>query len=469
MVFSSLFFIYVFFAVFLVFYFKVAHGIKAKNAVIIIFSLLFYAWGDPAYIVLLLCSTILNYVSGRLIDMYRDKFMAKFVFGLSLVVNIGMLMVFKYTGFIMENINSIFSLDLYVPDIKLPIGISFYTFQAMSYTIDCHWDSVKVQKNYFRFLMYISLFPQLVAGPIVRYSDIEDELSDRTSTMEDISDGITRIIIGLAKKAILADSLYPIVQNFFDKKDISTLSVVSTWYAVILYAMYVYFDFSGYSDMAIGMGRIMGFHFNENFNYPFLCKDVTEFWQRWHISLGSFFRDYLLYIPVFGKRIPTLNLFIVWFCTGLWHGASWNFVLWGLYFGVFIYIERLIGKKRMKKIPAVVKHIFNKIVIVVGFGIFYFENLKNLGTFFGNLVGLNHNAFIDETIKASFVNNIFLIVAALIGCFPVKNLFKTDDDSSELKIASFGTLRIAYTVVLLAVSTILLVDSTNSPFLYFRF
>ncbi len=469
MVFSSLFFIYVFFAVFILIYFFVAKDIRSKNAVLIIFSLVFYAWGDPSYVVLLLFSTLINFLAGQLIEQYRDRKPAKLFFGMAMFTNIGMLMLFKYTGFIIGNINGLFGTHIPDPGITLPIGISFYTFQAMSYTVDCYWDSVKVQKSYFRFLMYISLFPQLVAGPIVRYSDIEEELTDRKSTSADISDGITRIVIGLAKKAVIADSLYPIVQNFFDRKDLSSISVAATWYAVILYAMYVYFDFSGYSDMAIGMGRIVGFHFNENFNYPFLCKDVTEFWQRWHISLGSFFRDYLLYIPVFGKRIPTLNLFIVWFCTGLWHGASWNFVLWGLYFGVFIYIERLIGKKRMKKIPAPVKHIFNKIVIVIGFGIFYFENLSSLGTFFGNLVGFNGNALIDETVKTSFVNNIFLIAAALIGCFPVKNLFKITDESSTFKIASVGSLKIAYTVILLAVSTILLVDSTNSPFLYFRF
>ena len=217
------------------------------------------------------------------------------------------------------------------------------------------------------------------------------------------------------------------------------------------------------------MGRILGFHFNENFNYPFLTRDVTEFWQRWHISLGSFFRDYLLYIPVFGKRIPTLNLFIVWFCTGLWHGASWNFVFWGLYFGIFIYIERLVGKKRMKKIPLAVKHIYNKIVIILGFGIFYFEDAHKLLDFFRNLIGLNGNAFIDDMVKLSFANNIFLIIIAVIACFPVKNLFKADCDSSSAKIIAVNTAKIVYTVILLAVSTVLLADSTNSPFLYFRF
>lgn len=468
MVFSSLFFLYAFFAVFILIYFCFAKNIKTKNAFLIIFSLIFYAWGDPAYIWLLLFSTFINYIAGLVIDRFRDTAVSKIGIFMSVAINIGFLMIFKYSGFIAENLNSWFALNLTVPDIKLPIGISFYTFQAMSYTIDCYWDSVKVQKSYSRFLMYVSLFPQLVAGPIVRYSDIEDELTERKTTSEDLSSGITRIVIGLAKKVILADSLYTIVDSFFGG-GIKDLSVTGTWYAVILYAMYVYFDFSGYSDMAIGMGRILGFHFNENFNYPFLTRDVTEFWQRWHISLGSFFRDYLLYIPVFGKRIPTLNLFIVWFCTGLWHGASWNFVFWGLYFGIFIYIERLVGKKRMKKIPLAVKHIYNKIVIILGFGIFYFEDAHKLLDFLRNLIGLNGNAFIDDMVKLSFVNNIFLIIIAVIACFPVKNLFRTDCDSSSAKIIAVNTAKIVYTVILLAVSTVLLADSTNSPFLYFRF
>ena len=468
MVFSSLFFLYAFFAVFILIYFCFAKNIKTKNTCLIIFSLIFYAWGDPAYIWLLLFSTFINYIAGLVIDRFRDTAVSKIGIFMSVAINIGFLMIFKYSGFIVENLNSWFALNLAVPDIKLPIGISFYTFQAMSYTIDCYWDSVKVQKSYSKFLMYVSLFPQLVAGPIVRYSDIEDELTERKTTSEDLSCGISRIVIGLAKKVILADSLYTIVDSFFGG-GIKELSVTGTWYAVILYAMYVYFDFSGYSDMAIGMGRILGFHFNENFNYPFLTRDVTEFWQRWHISLGSFFRDYLLYIPVFGKRIPTLNLFIVWFCTGLWHGASWNFVFWGLYFGIFIYIERLVGKKRMKKIPLAVKHIYNKIVIILGFGIFYFEDAHKLLDFFRNLIELNGNAFIDDMVKLSFANNIFLIIIAVIACFPVKNLFKADCDSSSAKIIAVNTAKIVYTVILLAVSTVLLADSTNSPFLYFRF
>jgi len=467
MVFSSLFFIYMFLPAFLLCYF-ISPNIRLKNAVLIIFSLIFYAWGEPVYVLLLIASTLINYLCGLLIGVTREKILGKITIGLSLIINIGLLLVFKYSGFIVNNINSWFSLDIHIPDIALPIGISFYTFQAMSYTIDCYWDTVKVQKNYFRFLMYVSMFPQLVAGPIVRYADVESELLERKPSAVDISDGITRIVIGLAKKVIIANNLYSIVQSFF-ASDPGSNSVAGTWYAVVLYAMYVYFDFSGYSDMAIGLGRMLGFHFNENFNYPFICKDVTEFWQRWHISLSTFFRDYLLYIPIFGKRRQTVNLFIVWFCTGMWHGASWNFIFWGLYFGIFIFIERLIGKKRMKKIPVVIRHIYNKIVIIIGFGIFYFEDLSELGTFFKCLVGLNGNALIDGTVKMSAVNNVFLIALALIACFPVAKIFKTNENSGSFKIGLFSFARTIYTVALLLICSILLVDSTNNPFLYFRF
>ncbi|MDO5559503.1 MAG: MBOAT family O-acyltransferase [Oscillospiraceae bacterium] len=467
MVFSNLFFLYFFLFIFLLCYYAVP-GIKSKNALLVVFSLIFYAWGEPVYVLLLIASTILNYISGLVISKFRDRVPSKAAFAMSLVINIGMLMVFKYSAFIITNINTWFSLDIHVPDISLPIGISFYTFQAMSYTIDCYWDTVKVQKNYFKFLMYVSLFPQLVAGPIVRYSDIENEISSRTISHADISTGITRITIGLAKKAIIANNLYTVVKSFFSN-DISSVSVAGTWYAVTMYALYVYFDFSGYSDMAIGLGNLLGFHFNENFNYPFICKDVTEFWQRWHISLSTFFRDYLLYIPIFGKRRQTLNLFIVWFCTGLWHGASWNFVFWGLYFGIFIFIEQLIGKKRIKKIPLVIRHIYNKLVIIVGFGIFYFEDLGSLGNFFKNLIGLNNNALIDDHLRISITNNIFLIIAAIVASLPVSRLFRADNNSSPFRLCLIGTAKIAFTLTIFIISSILLVDATNNPFLYFRF
>ncbi|MGN0606564.1 MAG: MBOAT family O-acyltransferase [Oscillospiraceae bacterium] len=467
MVFSSLFFVYMFLPICLIMYFA-TKNINYRNIVLTVFSLIFYAWGEPAWVCLLVFSAAVDFLNGIVIDKYRNKFLAKVAVANSLIVNLGLLGIFKYSGFIVENINNAFSLSLNVPQVTLPIGISFYTFQTISYTIDCYWGKVPTQKSFGKFLLYVSMFPQLVAGPIVRYSVIGQEISQRTTTAKDLSDGLSRFTVGLAKKVIVANNLSVIVDAFFGR-DIEKLSVVGTWYAVIIYAMQVYFDFSGYSDMAIGLGRIFGFHFDENFNYPFICGNITEFWQRWHISLGSFFRDYLLYLPIFGKRRKYLNLFLVWFSTGLWHGASWNYIIWGLYFGVFIFLEMLVGKKRMKKIPSVIMHIYNKIVIIIGFGIFYFEDMGRLGDFFKNLIGLNGNQFFDEAVKISFFNNIFLILAALIVCMPIVPKIKQLGDKSETSFVVMKSVQTVCNLALLLISSIMLVDATNNPFLYFRF
>ncbi|MBQ5440269.1 MAG: MBOAT family protein [Clostridia bacterium] len=467
MVFADLFFLYIFLPLCLISYF-VIKNIKYRNAVLIIFSLLFYAWGEPAVVFLLILSTIVNWLLGLAIDKHRNDKLGKLAVAASLVYSLGMLMVFKYLGFITENLNLIPGVNIPVPNITLPIGISFYTFQIISYILDCYWDQVKVQKNYFRFLLFVSLFPQLIAGPIVRYSVIEKEITDRKTTITDLSEGACRFMIGLAKKVILANNLWTIVEAFFTD-DITGLSVLGTWYTVIVYAMYVYFDFSGYSDMAIGLGRIFGFHFNENFRHPFICRNIAEFWQRWHISLGSFFRDYLLYVPIGGKRRVYLNLFLVWFSTGLWHGASWNYIIWGLYFGVFILIEQLLGKKRMKAIPAVITHIYSKIVIIIGFGIFYFEDFHQLGDFFKNLVGANHNTLTDTIAVTSMVNNCFLIAAAIIACFPISSLIQKLTEKSKATIAVGQVCKLVYCLGLLVVCSLMLVDATSNPFLYFRF
>ena len=382
--------------------------------------------------------------------------------------------VLRYYPIIVENLNFILPVDIPVPNITLPIGISFYTFQIISYILDCYWDQVKVQKNYFKFLLFVSLFPQLIAGPIVRYSVIEQEIDNRKTTIADLSEGSCRFMIGLAKKVILANNLWSIVETFFGQ-DISALSVFGTWYTVVVYAMYVYFDFSGYSDMAIGLGRIFGFHFNENFNHPFICRNIAEFWQRWHISLSSFFRDYLFYVPIMGKQRKYLNLFLVWFCTGLWHGASWNFIFWGLYFGIFIFIETKLGKKRMKKWNKVLTHIYSKLIIVIGFGIFCFSDMKQLGNFFVNITGIgmiaNGSAFADIATWNTLLNNIFLILFAIAVSMPIlqkiKYFFNEWGNNVVYMVGKLGGTAIC--CYLLIMSSILLVDSTNNPFLYFRF
>lgn len=469
MIFANLFFLYCFLPVCILCY-ALAKRTETKNIVLIAFSLCFYAWSEPKYIFLLLGCSVVNYAAGRLIDKFKGKNGAKLTLILALVIDIGLLAAFKYTGFLVRNFNSAFNTSISVPNILLPIGISFYTFQAISYVIDCYWEKIEVQKSYRNFLLYLSLFPQLIAGPIVRYSTIEKELTDRRNNLADISAGFTRIVTGLAKKVLIANSLGDIVENIFGVDDISAVSVVGTWYGVALFALHIYFDFSGYSDMAIGLGQIFGFHFNENFNYPFTSKSITEFWQRWHISLGNFFKDYLLYIPLFGKRRQYLSLFLVWFCTGLWHGASWNFIIWGLYFGLFIFVERLITMKRLRKVPPLILHIYSKLVIVVGFGIFYFTDFSDLGKFLKNIVGANGNPFVDEIVKSSFISKVYLIAAAVIFSLPVAKLLKKFAARSQRAQITANTAMVAANVVLLIVSSIILADTaTASPFFYFRF
>lgn len=471
MKFTDLIFVYIFMAALIPIYF-IGRKTTYRNVILVAFSLIFYAWSRPEWLILLLVSITGNYFFGLMIDKYRGTGKAKLGVALSLVLSLGMLAVFKYTDFFIGNINGIFGTSIPLTNIALPIGISFYTFQIISYIMDVYWDKVPVQKNYGKLLLYISLFPQLVAGPIVRYNTIVNEIDKRTSSYDDISTGITRFIYGFGKKTIIANALYEIVEKYFGN-DVGSLSVAGTWYAVILYALYVYYDFSGYSDMAIGLGRIFGFRFDENFRYPFVSKSITEFWQRWHISLGTFFRDYLLYVPIFGKRRKYAGLLLVWFCTGFWHGASWNYIIWGLYFGLFVFIEQLIGKKRLKKVPAVIMHIYAKLIIIVGFGIFYFNDksggISALGTFFGNLVGANGNMLIDLGTQTSFMNNIFLIIAAIVCSTPVipvirKKLLETDAGQNAVGIST-----VVSNVVILAVGTLMLVSSTNNPFLYWQF
>ncbi|MDD6279583.1 MAG: MBOAT family protein [Oscillospiraceae bacterium] len=466
MVFSRLFFLYLFLPLCIISY-AAAGKIKHKNTVLVIFSLIFYAWGEPMYVFLMLLSAAVNYGCGLLIGRFKGRFLGSFSAFIAVFYDLLMLGIFKYSGFIAENINTFFHASLPVPDISLPIGISFYTFQTISYIIDCSWEKVQPQKSFKNFLLYLSLFPQLVAGPIVRYSTIEKEIENRRTSVSDLSNGLSRIILGLSKKVLIANQLSEIASNILD--NIGSSSVIGAWYGAAVYGMQIYFDFSGYSDIAIGLGRVFGFHFDENFRHPFMCRDITEFWQRWHISLSTFFRDYLLYIPIFGKRRKYGGLFLVWLCTGIWHGASWNFIIWGLYYGLFVFAEMLIGKKRMKKIPIVIRHIYSKLVIILGFGIFYFEDLGKLGRFFKACFGFGGNGFISMSDKISVVNNVYLLIAAVVCCFPIlEGIKKLGDKSFALKSAASaaGTLACA---VLLILSSIMLVDATTNPFLYFRF
>lgn len=473
MSFADLFFLYFFLPLCLIAY-ALAKKLSAKNTVLIVFSLVFYAWGEPVWVLLLLFSSVFNWFIGLQIDKHREKQGAKVAVAAGIAVNIALLLVFKYTTPFFQNVNAIFGAGLAVPQVALPLGISFYTFKAISYVLDCYWETVQVQKHYPKFLLYLSLFPHVISGPIVRYSTIENEIDNRTTTPEDVWEGSLRIIIGLAKKVIIANNLWSIVDTFFGK-DIAGLSVFGTWYTIIAYSLYVYFDFSGYSDIAIGLSRLFGFRIEENFRHPFVCQTVAEFWQRWHISLSSFFRDYLLYVPIFGKNRKYASLFLVWFCTGMWHGATWNYILWGLYYGCFMLFEQKLGKKRMKKWPVWCKHIYTKLVIIIGFGIFFFEDLGRLGQFFLNISGIsmltNGAPLADPITWSSLRNNIFLIAAAILCSLPVlpkiKSYFFENKSDAIYAVGRIGSVAIC--LGLLIVVSILLVDSTNNVFLYFQF
>ncbi len=469
MAFSDLFFMYLFLPLCMALYFLAKT--QYRNAVLIAFSLIFYAWGEPVYLWLLLLCTCLNYVFGRMITYGNNGNGSKAGFALGMLLNLGLLAGVKYTGFFVENINALTGAEIPVPDLPLPMGLSFFTFRAISYLVDCHWGKIDAEKRFDRFLLYMTLFPITTQGPIVRYETIQNQLHERNTTILDFSEGIGRIAIGLAKKVILADNLAVIVDQFLGGSSLETQTAFGAWYGVLMYALQIYFDFSGYSDMALGIGRIFGFRFEENFRHPFMCKDVTEFWQRWHISLGTFFKDYVLYMPIFGKRRKYGGLFLVWFCTGLWHGASWNFIIWGLYYGLFLLIEILIGKKTMKKIPLAIRHIYNKLVIVVGFGIFYFTDLEKLLTCLKNMFFMGNGGLTDVVLRTSVQNNLFLIIAAVIGCFPWLGAIRKKIETSEnpqtyVTVQTIGTILAA---VLLVVSSIFLVNATNRPFLYLQF
>lgn len=441
-----------------------------SNAVLIIFSLIFYAWGEPFYVMLMLVSAGINYVSGIMIDRGGRKSKAALIIGVSL--NVLIICVYKYSGFIAESLCAV-GLNVKVPEISLPIGISFYTFQSISYLADVYQGRVSGQRSLSGLLLYISMFPQLIAGPIVRYSTISEEIDFRSISIKDISEGAFRFIIGLGKKVILANRLSVITGGFLDG-DLNSLTVGGAWLGIIAFTLYIYFDFSGYSDMAIGLGRCLGFHFDENFNYPYVCNTITDFWRRWHISLGSFFRDYV-YIPLGGNRKhQPLNILVVWFLTGLWHGASWNFVLWGLYFGIIIMIEKYTIVKVQNKIPSVVLHLYSMFIIIFGWVIFYFVDFGRLAQFIKTMFGFGSGGVWNILVQDSLAGNAYLLIAAVACALPLGQLIgKYYKASMKLKNAAPAIcLTVGKTLcafALLAVSTLLLIADTNNPFLYFRF
>ena len=484
MVFSSLIFVFAFLAVCYSLY-ALAPGIKAKNVVLIVFSLVFYAWGGPSFLLLILGMTLICYVGARLIEKYKSK--RKLWLIVTLTICLGLLGFFKYTGFLLTNIQSIFGVPEVIPSITLPIGISFYTFQLISYVIDVYRGEVKAQKKYWVLLLYASLFHQCIAGPIIRYSDVEKEIFDRHVTRDDISRGVMRFSAGLAKKAILANGCAAIVANLVENNiDVASASSMSILLAAVAYMLEIYLDFSAYSDMAIGMGLMIGFHYKENFNYPYIADSVTDFWRPWHNSLSGFFRDYV-YIPLGGNRVKIprhiLNLFVVWTLTGLWHGASWNFVLWGLYYFIFLVIEKYIFRfsKTGNWLLRIPRTVYTLTVVLFGWILFYYTDLSKLCDAIGSLFMLNGNPFSDIAFETQAKGNIFFLAVAIIACTPIApSISRTVEGLREKKKGAKAPLAHTFILIydaicavipalLIAVSVFALVGDSYNPFLYFQF
>lgn len=467
MLFSSVSFLYYFLPITLILYFVSKD--KYKNIILLLASLFFYFYGEPKYTVLMLISAFSAYIHGILIEKFREKGYSKLFLVSGLVVSLGILIVFKYMDFIIKNINYISNSNITLLRLVLPIGISFYTFQGLSYIVDVYKKDAKVCRSFVDFATYVCLFPQLIAGPIVRYTTIEDELKNRTHSFDKFAYGVNRFVVGLAKKVILANNLGMIVDIMTKSNE---KSVLSYWMVAIFFSLQIYYDFSGYSDMAIGLGRMFGFDFLENFNYPFISKSIKEFWRRWHISLSSFFRDYV-YIPLGGNRVSRgrwiFNLLIVWSLTGLWHGDSWNFILWGLYFALLLIIENLFLQNILSKLPALIQHIYAKFFIIISFVIFNNENIKDLWSSLYNMFnfrGLDlYNDFSTYYLKSYTV----LLIVSVIGATPIlKNIIqKVNKNVTGQKVVS--TINPILNIVLLVVVTAYLIDGSFNPFLYFRF
>lgn len=469
MVFASLFFLFVFLPLNLILYYSSRNPVY-RNALLTLFSLWFYAWGEPVWIVLLIFSAAVDWANGLVIERYRGTHWAKLGLVSSCIVNLGLLVIFKYSAFFYENLNYCFDLDLAVPQFSLPIGISFYSFQTLSYVIDVYRGEVKAQKSYGNFLLFVSLYHQLVAGPIVRYVHIANEIDNRKFDIQDVSEGISRFCFGLFKKVCIANVAGELVAKYLDN-DLSGLSVLGGWFGIIMFTLQIYFDFSGYSDMAIGLGKMFGFHYHENFNHPYTARSATDFWRKWHISLGSFFRDYL-YIPLGGNRKNVYrNLFIVWFLTGMWHGASWNFILWGLYFGVLIALERLFLQKMLDKAPAFLSHCYLLFAAVIGWVFFYFTDLQKVGQFFAILFGGAHRASWDLATLITIKEHAYWIIFTLIICMPVHktvmNWLKKMTTAERSVYAKYAFMSIDFLILFIA--TAMLVGRSYNPFLYYRF
>lgn len=467
MVFSSLVFLVRFLPVTVLLYI-LAPNVKIKNIVLIAASLVFYAWGEPVWVILLVFSSIVDFICGGMAGKYSNSSKGRIYLVFSLIINFGLLAVFKYGDFIIANVSQLLNMSIPHARISLPIGISFYTMQTVTYTIDAYRGKVKVQKSYRDFLLFVSLFPQLVAGPIVRYEVMENQLSNHKSSVGDIYAGIVRFVTGLAKKTIIANYAGSLAVRYLDG-NLSSQPAPLLWFGLLSYAFQIYYDFSGYSDMAIGLARMFGFHFPENFNHPYISQSITEFWRRWHISLGTFLRDYV-YIPLGGNRRHQLfNIFFVWMLTGLWHGASWNFVLWGLYFAILLVLEKTFMLSVLKRVPRFIRAAYTFFLVVFGFNFFYFENFSRNIEALRVMFGLVGAAYTIADVAQVVINYLPFMALCFIFAAPVRGYILDRIKRLNLSpkfLAAGAAFSIAVSVILCAMS---IVSNSYNPFIYFRF
>ena len=480
MVFSTSIFIYLFLPITLIIYYLAPK--KGKNLIILLSGLLFYSWGEPIYVIVMLISTMIDYFAGLIMNHFEGrKIPRRICLIVSIVMNLGLLGIFKYSGFIAENINAIAGTQIidinnmnffgieYLPMNMLPIGISFFTFQSMSYTIDLYLGNVKVQKNPISFAAFVTLFPQIVAGPIVRYDDVAKELDDRSITIDLIYDGIIKFIIGLSKKVLIANSIGALWTSV-KATDIANVSVVSSWLGILAFTFQIYFDFSGYSDMAVGLGKMMGFNFPKNFDYPYLSKSISEFWRRWHITLGAWFKSYV-YIPLGGNRKgmarTIFNLAVTWFLTGVWHGASWNFILWGTLYGVVIILEKLFLGKLLDKIPDIFGHIYTMLLVILGWVLFDTADLPTAGAYIAKMFGFGGGAFIDSTAMYQIATYGITFIICIIGCTNLPKLAVEALKKKSAVLVNYGGIAVITGMFIICAAY--LVDQTYNPFLYFNF
>ena len=473
MVFSSLLFVFLFFISNIITQALVT-DMRKKNIVMLCFSLFFYAWAGVRYVFLLLGMTFICWFFGRLIAHTNQKSEKKLWLTVCIVLVLLILGYFKYTGFFLRNLQILTGFPKVIPEIALPIGISFYTFQLLSYVVDVYRGDAEVQEKYWLLLLYASLFHQCIAGPIVRYRDVNQDILHRKTNLPEISRGVTRFAVGLAKKAVLANGCASVADTLLAGETLASTSVLGMWLGMIFYMLQIYLDFSAYSDMAIGMGLMCGFHYKENFNYPYVADSITDFWRRWHISLSSFFRDYV-YIPLGGNRCSKsrhiFNMFVVWALTGMWHGASWNYIFWGLYFFLFLIAEKYLLD--MDRIAKPLRHLLVLLVVLFGWVLFRFENLSQLGTALGGMFGLNRNAFTNLETGLMFKNNVFFLIFCCIAVTPVgkllSNMLKNASKGSVIGTYIYGVWDVVCPLLLVFLSTMALAGNSYNPFLYFQF